>query len=335
MDSLPLKSPQLDAFAAAFRAALAEPPADVDPWFFKYCGELAHDRELATYVRARKQMLELAGGVMGKDVLDAGSGFGATSHLLAAWGARNVYAVEIHGPMVETHGKVRRARFPDAHNVHLARCDVSALPLADRSVDLVLSIEAVSHYYDVPAFLDECRRVLRPGGKLVISDGNNGANPAIKAEVQELWKRMELGPHGRWMTHDVKETMHERRVRFFRENFPGIDDARANALAEITSGQAGDELRELGRRALAGEKIPESRWRAGTCPRDPHWGYWVEWLFDPRGLAMELECRGFDARALAHFAGGGNDLLLLANKVLRALLGFRHARAFRIVATRR
>ena len=254
---------------------------------------------------------------------------------MAAWGARNVYSVEIHGPMVETHGKVRRARFPNANNVHQMRGDVSWLPLADRSVDLVPSIEAVSHYCDVPAFLDECQRVLRPGGHLVISDGNNGANARIQRDTHELWKRMEIGPHGPCMTHNVQETMSERRVRFLRENFPGMDEARANALAEITSGLAGDELREAGRRALAGERIRESRWRPGTCPRDPHWGYWVEWLFDPRGLAMELENRGFDARPVPHYAGAGNDLLLMANSVLRAVLGFRYARTFRLVAKRR
>jgi hypothetical protein len=73
-----------------------------------------------------------------------------------------------------------------------------------------------------------------------------------------------------------------------------------HAIAEITSGLAGDEIRDVVRRVLAGERVSESRWRPGTCPRDPHRGYWIEWLFDPRGLAMELENRGFDATPLAH-----------------------------------
>ena len=65
-----------------------------------------------------------------------------------------------------------------------------------------------------------------------------------------------------------------------------------------------------------------------------HIRFRVEWLFDPRGLAMELVNRGFSARAIPHYGGASNDLLLTANRVLRWLPSFRFARAFRIVAQR-
>jgi SAM-dependent methyltransferase len=321
-------------FARRMTQALQDPPRDVDPWFFEYCGDLAQAKGMRTYLRAKQQLLELVDGVRGKDVLDAGSGFGAVSHVLASWGARRVYSIEVHAPMVASHRLVRRQHFANLEQVHQLRGTVSAIPLRDQSVDLVISIEAVSHYYDVARFLDECARVLRPGGHLLISDGNNGANPKVREATIGLWERFELGPHGPHMGHVISETMIDRRERFLRERYPQLDAARVQALARVTSGTGPDELARAIDLHLAGGPAPNRPYVRGTCPRDPHWGYWVEWLFDPRGLVMELTNRGFSARAWAHYGGADNDLFLAANRLLRRLPGFRFAKAFRVVAQR-
>ncbi|HEY1567443.1 MAG TPA: class I SAM-dependent methyltransferase [Solirubrobacteraceae bacterium] len=43
------------------------------------------------------------------------------------------------------------------------------LPLADKGFDAVLSTQVPEHVADPAAYLDECRRVLRPGGRLLLS----------------------------------------------------------------------------------------------------------------------------------------------------------------------
>jgi SAM-dependent methyltransferase len=322
-------------FAAAASRALADPPPGVDPWFLSYCGELGTERGLRTFVRAKGQLLGLVGGVRGKDVLDAGSGFGMVSHLLAAWGARSVCALEVHGPMVDSHRRLRARYFPDHSQVRLLRGDASRLPLRDRSLDLVVSIEAVSHYADASAFLDECARVLRPGGHLLISDANNGANPSIRRSTEAFWERIELGPRGDCNGHPIEETMVERRERVLRERFPELEEDRVRALARLTSGLDRKAIERVVAAHLAGGPAPARAYRRGACPLDPLWGYRVEWLFEPRGLACELTNRGFDARAIPHYGGAGNDLLLVANSLLRLLPTFRFARGFRVVARRR
>jgi len=322
-------------FAEPMRRALDSPPAGVDPWFLSYCGDLKSEPGLNTYLRAKQQLLRLAGGVRGKDVLDAGSGFGPVSHLMAAWGARSVYALEIYRPMAESHGRLRAACFPGHLQVHIVQGNVSAIPLRRESLDLVLSIEAISHYFDVDGFLDECARVLRPGGVLLISDGNNGANPRIRRFTEALWERFELGPRGACGTHDVQETMTERRERLLLERFPQLDERRRHELALGTSGWGATQIERAVACHLAGGPAPDSYYRRGTCPRDPFWGYWLERLFDPRGLVCELANRGFEAKAIPHYAGERNDLLLIANRLLRLLPGFRFARGFRIVARRK
>jgi SAM-dependent methyltransferase len=308
----------------------------VDPWFLRYNGDLLDDRGLRTWARAKQQFFDLCGGVRDKVVVDAGAGFGMVPNLVAEWGAQRVHAVEVHEPMALSHRRINRTHFPHlAERVFHVRGDASHIPLRSGTADIVYSIEAISHYHDVDGFLDECARVLRPGGQLLVSDGNNGANPGIRAHTVELWERFEHGPTGMFGDHEVPEPMVMRRARILREEFPALGEERVTELARLTSGMDRAQLRAVVGEHLAGGPVPDSPYVRGTCPREPQWGYVMEQLFDGRELAARLERRGFAARALPHFGGAANDLVLAANLVLRALPTHRWARAYRIVARKR
>lgn len=43
------------------------------------------------------------------------------------------------------------------------------LPFDDGAVDCVLSVQVLEHVWDIDSYLRECRRVLKPGGRLVLS----------------------------------------------------------------------------------------------------------------------------------------------------------------------
>ncbi|WP_434581891.1 class I SAM-dependent methyltransferase [Carbonactinospora thermoautotrophica] len=62
-----------------------------------------------------------------------------------------------------------RRRYP---RVPVLRGNVVALPLADASVDVVVSLQVIEHLWDQPGFVRECARVLRPGGRLIVSTPN-------------------------------------------------------------------------------------------------------------------------------------------------------------------
>jgi SAM-dependent methyltransferase len=332
----PIALPAPAGFVSAARASLRRSPDGVDPWYHRYLGALLDDRGLTTWVRAKRQLMELVGGVDGKVVVDGGSGFGMVSNLFATWGAERVWSVELHEPMIRSHRLVNAVHFPDlTGRVVPLRSDVAHLPLRDSSADLVVSIEAISHYYDVDTFLDECRRVLRPGGWVVISDGNNGASPRVRSHTEELWERLEQGPVGNFGEHEVPEPMVSRRARVIRQHFPGLPVELVSTLAENTSGMDRAQIVEVVGAHLAGGPAPATPYRRGMCPREPEWGYYLEQLFDPRDLAARLSKRGFEARALPHFGGASNDLVNAANRVLRALPTFRWARAYRVVARKR
>jgi GT2 family glycosyltransferase/SAM-dependent methyltransferase len=99
----------------------------------------------------------------GKDVLDVASGEGYGTALLAGI-ARRAVGVEIDAAAV-AHARSAYA----APNLDFLRGDAAALPLGDATFDVVVSFETLEHLRDQFAFLTEVRRVLRPGGVLVVS----------------------------------------------------------------------------------------------------------------------------------------------------------------------
>lgn len=107
----------------------------------------------------------VAGLAKGRDVLDVASGEGYGSALLASV-ARSVVGVDIDADAVEfaTEKYVSKAT-----NLRFATGSCSALPLADASVDVVVSFETIEHHDQHEAMLVEINRVLRPNGVLVIS----------------------------------------------------------------------------------------------------------------------------------------------------------------------
>jgi SAM-dependent methyltransferase len=105
----------------------------------------------------------LAGGAR---VLDAGCGAGYGSRMLAET-ARSVVAVDDDREILDW----ARARYA-ARNLWFAAMDVMNLSLSSDLFDLAVSLQVMEHIADPDAYLSELRRVLRPGGTLVLSTEN-------------------------------------------------------------------------------------------------------------------------------------------------------------------
>lgn len=123
----------------------------------------ANDSNLFNAYYARPAMVDLAGDVNGRRVLDAGCGSGPISEALRARGAQ-VTGFDSSPAMVELARK-RLGRGVDLQVADLSR----PLPFADGTFDNVV-VSLVLHYLqDWSGPLSELRRVLKTGGRLLLS----------------------------------------------------------------------------------------------------------------------------------------------------------------------
>ncbi|MFN2428062.1 MAG: methyltransferase domain-containing protein [Candidatus Binatia bacterium] len=131
----------------------------------------ADPRDHHTGVKCMTQHLVAPAAISAGDfVLDAGCGVGGASLDIARTTGAHVLGVTISKLQVDLASeRARVAGLGDFARFELADCSTH-LPLGDASVDVVVTIEAACHFDDKPNFLRECRRVLKPGGRLVGSD---------------------------------------------------------------------------------------------------------------------------------------------------------------------
>lgn len=114
----------------------------------------------------------------GKNVLDVACGTGYGSELLAEAGAIHVSGVDIAPEAVE-HAR------EFYHHPNLAYHVADAIDLsifAEHQFDLVVSFETIEHLSDIPRFLREVHRMLRPGGLFIVSTPN-GALARLKDQL--------------------------------------------------------------------------------------------------------------------------------------------------------
>lgn len=99
----------------------------------------------------------------GKHVLDSCSGLGWGSYLVDAV-ARQVIAIDIDPPTVT----LARSLWPGGVTQYITG-SVLQLPVESDSMDTVLAMESIEHFgiEDISRYLDELRRVLKAGGRLV------------------------------------------------------------------------------------------------------------------------------------------------------------------------
>lgn len=143
----------------------------------------------------------------GLRVLDIACGAGFGLEMLRQAGARAI-GMDLDAEALSTC----RRGYPCAP---VSRADAAHLPLPDESMDLVVSFETLEHVPDAEAVVAELARVLRPGGRLVLSTPNrvfgpperHAGNPyhvrefdaeELRALLRERFERVAI--HGQWVS---------------------------------------------------------------------------------------------------------------------------------------
>ena len=126
------------------------------------------DYALFEYYRGAKVIafLDRSGVELRGRVLDCGCGGGGMP-LSVAEHADEVVGIDPFPRFVDAGVELGRER--GLTNLHFLRADGMALPFPDQSFDLILSHAVFEHVANAGLYLRECRRVLRPGGRMYLS----------------------------------------------------------------------------------------------------------------------------------------------------------------------
>jgi ubiquinone/menaquinone biosynthesis C-methylase UbiE len=105
--------------------------------------------------------------VKDKVILDIASGSGYGTKLMAAE-AKKVYGVDVDKNAI-SYAKEHYS----AKNIEYILGDGESIPITNGTVDVVVSYETIEHIPDYKKFLTEVKRVLKPGGILLLSTPND------------------------------------------------------------------------------------------------------------------------------------------------------------------
>ena len=179
----------------------------------------------------------------GRDVLDVGCNTGYGTLRLVSM-ARSVTGVDVSPAAVEA----ARTR-PGGEAVDFRTIDGLGLPFPDNSFDLVTSFQVVEHVTDPLPYLNEIKRVLRPGGQALITTPNAairldpGMTPWTRFHVRE-YRAAELEVELSKVFADVEvlgmfgvPTLYDLEIERVDANRRGVRK-RLEALAAKEAGQA-------------------------------------------------------------------------------------------------
>jgi SAM-dependent methyltransferase len=118
---------------------------------------------------ATSQLVDLIGITSDTRVLDAGSGIGGTARFVADRFGCCVTAVDLTEEYCETSNWLNRRVGLD-RQISVRQADVTDLPFADATFDVVLSQHVQMNVADKARLYSEARRVLDDGGRLALWD---------------------------------------------------------------------------------------------------------------------------------------------------------------------
>ena len=191
----------------------------------------------------------------GEIVLDLGSGGGIDVILSAKRvGPTGVaYGLDMTDEMLEL--AQRNAREAGISNVHFLKGEIEQIPLPADSVDVVISNCVINLSTDKPAVLTEMARVLRPGGRLGISDivAEDQLSPADRAE-RGSWCGCVAGALSRGEYVAGLEAA-------------GFEDVSVEFTHEVAEGMHGAIVKGVRSAGPAGRELPlvESRASSACC----------------------------------------------------------------------
>ncbi len=218
--------------------------------------------------------------IAGRDLADLGCNDGALTERYLDRNPRSVIGLDIDA------SAIARAERRD-RRVTFRLATPTQLPVPDSSVDVILSYDVFEHIADPAATLVECRRILRPGGQMLI--GTSGWGHPF---APHLWSTMPV-PWAHLLVSEATLLRACRRVYLADWYTPTVHDldpqgqriperyaATEISRAHLNRYLARDFEREFARSGL--------RWRVELVPFQSRWAFWTRPCLRSRTLREYL-----------------------------------------------
>ena len=140
----------------------------------------------------RLAAIEAAGIAPGTVVVDVGTGTGFLAEAAVGAGAYVIGVDASEGMLEQVRQRFAGRSFEARHG------DVEALPVADGVADAVLANMVLHHAPDPARAIVEMVRVLKPGGRLVITDADTHNHEWLRTEQHDRWLGFERDQVARW-----------------------------------------------------------------------------------------------------------------------------------------
>ncbi len=150
----------------------------------------AYDQDHYGGIAITEQLAEDAGIAVGHHVLDVCSGMGGPARYFAHHRGCRVTGLDLTESRVASAGRLTSLVRLD-HLVDFRQGNAQAMPFDGATFDTAISQEALLHVPDKRAVINECARVLKPGGVLAFTDLTQ-REAIAGADMQKLGKALAL-----------------------------------------------------------------------------------------------------------------------------------------------
>ncbi len=203
--------------------------------------------------------ITLAALQAGQTVLDLGSGGGIDCFLAAKKvGPQGlVIGVDMTPEMLE-RARANKARL-QAHNVDFRLGEIEHLPVADRSVDVIISNCVINLSPDKPQVFREAFRVLKPGGRMAVSDiVTDGPLPEEIKQDLSAWAGCVAGA---WQAKDYVAALQE----------AGFEDVQLTPVyfSKEMIAEAAEQIKQLDDVQVAAVDLEKAVFSARITTRKP------------------------------------------------------------------
>jgi ubiquinone/menaquinone biosynthesis C-methylase UbiE len=218
-------------------------------------------------VAIRAAYLDALGDISGQRVLELGCGTGPVARDLAArvGPAGHVTGIDPTRVLIEVAERIRADL--GIQNLTFAVQDGRSLTYPDATFDLTAAVTVLCHLPEREAVLRQMARVTRPGGTVLIVDGEYAANQVLHPDL-ELTARVLEG----WRAGSIDDPYLMRRVVSFI-HAGGLEPGAVHGYVHVEAGRVDEATSFIwqwavfaARTAVASESISQAesdRWIAG------------------------------------------------------------------------